>query len=83
MYIIAVKNKIFNVSARSKIEALNAVADYLRTLNMHGYFKVAADFVTECDIGESVEEYAATLGYHHCGSRGIYVPIASVKEVAR
>jgi hypothetical protein len=83
MYQITVKDRAFNVDARTKKEALHAVADYLFTFNQSDYFKTASDFSPECDIGDNVEDYAASLGFYRYGTRGIYVPVASVREVAR
>lgn len=83
MYRIIIKDKTFNVDAASKKEALDAIADYLHTLDMRDYFKVAADFVSECDIGESVEEYAKSEGFYRYGAHNVYIPVTSVREVAR
>ena len=83
MYQITIKDKTFNVEARTKKEALHAVADYLFTFNLCAYFKTASDFSPECDVGDSVEDYAASLGFYRYGTRGIYVPVASAREVAR
>jgi hypothetical protein len=83
MYQITVKDRAFHVDARTKKEALHAVADYLFTFNQSDYFNTASDFAPECDIGESVEDYVASLGFYCYGTRGIYVPVASVKEVSR
>lgn len=83
MYSVIIKDKTFNVEADTKKEAINAVADYLDACNMHDYFKVASDFSSECDIGDDVEEYAASLGFYRYGNNGIYVPVVNVEEVAQ
>lgn len=83
MYAITIKDKTFKVDARTETEALNAVADYIHIFKMQDYFKVAADFVDECDLGDSVGDYANSLGFYRYGAQNIYLPVASVQEVAR
>lgn len=83
MYKIIIKDQTFKVDARTKKEALHAVADYIFTFNLRDYFKTASDFSHECDIGESVEEYAASLGFYRYGHNHIYIPVANVHEVEK
>ena len=83
MYAITIKDKTFKVDASTKQEALNAVADYVQTFNMHDYFKVAADFASECDLGDDVDSVAHSDGFYRYGTQGIYLPVASVRGVAR
>jgi hypothetical protein len=83
MYQITVKDKTFKVDAQSKNEAINAVADYIHIFNMHDYFKVAADFASDCDLGDDVDSYAKSEGFYRYGTHGIYIPVTSAREVAR
>lgn len=83
MYQIIIKDKTFKVDAQSKNEALNAVADYIHAFNMHDYFKIAADFTSECDLGEDVDSVAKSEGFYRYGAHSIYLPVANIREVAR
>lgn len=71
----------FHVYAGNETEALDLVADYCDEHDLHGLYADYYEIFDLCDVGETVEEYAAAHNLTCCGNHGIYVGVAGMEEL--
>ena len=73
--------KVFEVYAYNEQEAVDLVADYCEEQELAGLYFDHYDLADECEVGQSVDEYAETHGLTCCGNHGIYIVLAGIELV--
>lgn len=73
--------KSFEVYAYHEQEAVDLVADYVQEHHQYLYAD-HYELADECEVSETVDEYAEANGLTCCGNSGIYMHIIDIKEVA-
>lgn len=71
----------FEVYAYNEGEAVDMVADYCEENELEGLYADYYDLADECEVGQSVDEYAEANGLTCCGNHGIYLQIAGMEEI--
>jgi hypothetical protein len=71
----------YEVYAYNESDAVDLVADYCEEHEFHGLYSGFYDLYDECDVGQSVDEYAEANGLTCCGNSGIYMQILGITEV--
>ena len=71
--------KSFEVYAYNETEAVDLVADYVEEHHLYLYAD-HYDLADECEVGQSVDEYAEANGLTCCGNSGIYLQILNIEE---
>lgn len=65
----------YEVYANNEQEAIDTLADYLEENELTGLYTTHYDIADECEIGQTVDEYAEANGLICCGNHGIYIRV--------
>ena len=70
----------FYVYAYSANKAVDLLADYLEESDYDGLWADYYALADECEVGQTVDEYAEAHNLTCCGSHGIYLEIVRIEE---
>lgn len=73
--------KVFQAYAYNEQGAVDLVADYCVEHELEGLYGDYYALADECEMGQSVDEYAKANGLICCGNNGIYMQICRVEEM--
>lgn len=73
----------FYVYAYNTTEAVDLVADYCEEHELAGLYTDFYELADECEVGQTVDEYAETHNLICCGNHGIYLEVAGLEEVCQ
>ena len=65
----------YNVYADNEQSAIDTLADYLEDNELCGLYTTHYDIADECDVGQTIDEYAEANGLICCGNHGIYIRV--------
>lgn len=72
----------FHVYAYSEQEAVDFVADYCELHKLEGLYSDHYELADECEVGETVDQYAEACGLTCCGNHGIYVKLEGIEVIS-
>ena len=72
----------FHVYADSEQEAVDLVADYCEEQGLEGLYSDHYELADECEVGQTVDEYAEEHGLYCCGNHGIYVKLEGIEVIS-
>lgn len=75
--------KVFQVYAYNEQEAVDLVADYCEEHEFEGLYTDFYGLADECEVGQSVDEYAEAHNLICCGNHGIYLEVAGLEELCQ
>ena len=73
--------KEFHVYAYNEQEAVDIIADYCEEHELHGLYSDFYELADECEVEQTVDEYAEANNLTCCGNHGIYLEIAGIELV--
>lgn len=76
-------SNLFIVAAKSEVEAVNIVADYLEVHKDTNLYYDHAEFETlaSCSKYKTAENFAEAHNLTRCGSHGVYIELLNIEEV--
>ena len=75
--------KVFQAYAYNEQEAVDLVADYCEEHELEGLYTDFYGIADECEVGQTVDEYAEAHNLICCGNHGIYLEVAGLEEIIK